>query len=201
MVAVGNERCAHKARADVVQTDMPQMPDGTQLLQTFHVVTHIALGSRVSRRRSKPLSACNAADHGNVARLLTLGKVGECSIYHARESQRISFYGAQFLVGLKLGILITDARTVEVEVDAVHPVNELQQLAGCIVVSDVNTRPCHHPTGLGLNAFQHIFAAAGNAHLPPLAAQLAHHLEPYARCGTHHHGTTAISFVFHINII
>jgi hypothetical protein len=67
-------------------------------------------------------------------------------------------------------------------------------------MSDVDTSPRYHAIGFGLDFRQHILAAAGNAHLPPTAAQLAHYLEPYARRGTHHHGTAAFFLTFHLLI-
>ena len=199
MVAVGNERGAHKAGTNVVQTNVMQVPDGAQLLQAFHIVTHIALGGRVGWCRPKSLGARNAADHGDVCGLITLGKVSEDRIDHASESQCVSLHGAQFLIGIEGRILVTDARTVKVKLDASHLSNQLQQLGGSVGIGNVDARPSHHPIRLRLDAFQFLFTAACYAHLPSLAAQLAHHLEPDARSRTHHHRTAAIFIFFHIN--
>ena len=84
---------------------------------------------RVGWGSPQTFSPCNGADSGDVSvDFRVLFKIVEYEIHHSSEPDHIGLCRAEFLLGVQNHVLVSDARTMEVERHAAQLLDEFVEL-------------------------------------------------------------------------
>ena len=190
VVAVGEERGADEAGADVMEMDVTEAADGAELLQALHVGVDISFRGGIGGCGTESAGAGDAADDGEVGFVVrTLCQIVEGCADDACHAHGIGLDSGQFTLHVEGRVLIADARTVEDEVHrATHLSDELEQTVGGVGVGHVELLRGHDVEVLTLNFLQTFLTTSCDADLPTLFGQHLRHFEPDARCGTDDNG-------------
>lgn len=115
------QRCLDKAGSDVCDMYVADSLDGCQLTGTLKIMTGKPFRSGIGRCCSKPLGAGNGTDDCNLTVCLGMRlKISESLSHEVCHAKTIGVDGVKITVCIELCILIANARTVEIEVDAIH---------------------------------------------------------------------------------
>ena len=118
------QRCSDETRPDVGNMYVVNALDGNQLAEALKIMARKPLGGGISRCCAKPFGASNGTDYCYLAvNIWMLLEIPECLAHKARHAKTIGGDGAQLTLCIQFSILITDARTMEIEIDAAHFVN------------------------------------------------------------------------------
>ena len=98
---------------------------------------------------------------------LVVGHIRKDGIHHPRESQGIGHHRLLFHLLIQQHVLLSDSRSMEIQVDTPHLIDKFQQSLGRIIRHHVNLHHLH-PAGEGFCQFvQRLHSSCGHTYMPP----------------------------------
>lgn len=167
-----------------MEMDVVNASNVAELGEALHIVVDVAFCGRVGGCGTESTGTSDAADDGKMSWVVgVLFKIMKGGINHLCETYYVGGNGRHLLVGVEGGILVTDARTMEIEIHAAGLANEGKETSRCILLGDIDTLSSNYVEVLALNLLQSFLPTSSDAYLPTLGGEHLDQLESYTRGG------------------